>query len=48
MCGKFEVEHEIYTNEYGYFVIPDAYCPECLCVLTQVIDHVQQKGNING
>ena len=40
MCGKFTVEHEVDTNEHGYFTIQDAYCPECLGIMEQVIDHL--------
>jgi len=36
-CG-FEVEWEARTNEYGFFEIPDAYCPNDYCMLDQVID----------
>lgn len=39
VCGKFEIEHEVDINEHGYFSISDAYCPECLCILNQTIDH---------
>lgn len=38
MCGKFKVEHEVDTNEYGYFSFPEAYCPHCLAILGVVID----------
>lgn len=38
MCGKFHVEHEVDVNEHGYFTFPTAHCPECFCVLEQVID----------
>lgn len=43
VCGKFEVEHEITVNEYGYFSIPYAYCPECLCIMEQIIDHHEKE-----
>lgn len=38
MCGKFEITHEVDTNEYGYFVFPEAHCPECFAIMEQVID----------
>lgn len=38
VCEKFKIEHEVSVNKYGYFAIPDAYCPECFCLLEQVID----------
>lgn len=38
MCGKFKVEHEVNTNEHGYFVFPQAQCPECLAILVQEVD----------
>lgn len=31
-CG-FWVQRVFYTNEYGYFEIPDAYCPACFQLL---------------
>jgi len=37
-CG-FEVVREVEVNKFGYFEIPDAYCPNDLFVLIQNIDH---------
>jgi len=31
-CG-FWVQHAFYTNEYGYFEIPQTYCPVCFHLL---------------
>ena len=31
-CG-FWVQRVFYTNEYGYFEISDAYCPDCFQLL---------------
>ena len=45
MCGKFKVEHEIDTNEYGYFVFSEAYCPNCLAILEAVIDNLPKSIN---
>lgn len=47
MCGKFKVEHEVDINEHGYFTFPEAYCPECLAVLTCVIDKKENDGPRN-
>ncbi len=38
MCGKFEVEHLVDTNEHGYFTFSEAHCPECLALLNAVMD----------
>lgn len=42
MCGKFKVEHEIDTNEHGYFTLTEAHCPECLAVMVVVVDHLSE------
>ncbi len=34
-CG-FWIERVFYTNEYGYFEISAAYCPDCLNILTWI------------
>jgi len=39
VCKKFKVEHDVNVNKHGYFSIPIAYCPECLCILIQEINH---------
>lgn len=31
-CG-FWIQRVFYTNEYGYFEIPAAYCPNCFNLL---------------
>ena len=37
---EFEIEETIMMGKTnGIFQIPDAYCPECLCVMEQIIDH---------
>lgn len=38
VCGKFKTEHKLDMNEYGYFSIPEAYCPQCFALLIVVID----------
>ena len=38
MCGKFRTEHKIDINEFGYFSVPEAYCPQCFALLIVVID----------
>ena len=30
----FEVTHPADTNDHGYFVLPQAYCPECFCLMS--------------
>lgn len=37
ICG-FKVEWFAYVNENGFFVIPDAYCPNDFGMLTQEIN----------
>ena len=36
VCG-FTVDYDIDTNEYGFFVMPEAYCPNDLLMLEQEI-----------
>jgi len=31
-CG-FWVQRVFYTNEFGYFEIPNSYCPDCFNIL---------------
>ena len=38
MCGKFDKIIDVDVNEHGFFVFPEAHCPECLCILEQDID----------
>lgn len=38
VCGKFEKIIDVNINEHGFFVFPEAHCPECLCILEQDID----------
>lgn len=37
VCG-FKSEWYCYVNENGFFSIPNAYCPNDFCMLTQEID----------
>lgn len=37
LCG-YKVTWTCYTNEYGFFSIPDAFCPNDLMQLDQEID----------
>lgn len=49
-CG-YKKEHEIDTNEHGYFSIPIAYCPDCFSVLDQYVLPSKNEGvftKING
>lgn len=34
----FEIEWFAYINEYGFFQIPEAYCPNDFTILTQDIN----------
>lgn len=38
MCRKFDKFIDVDVNEHGFFEIPEAHCPECLCILEQDID----------
>ena len=40
MCGNFRIEHDADTNEHGYFVFPEAHCPECLGILQVDVDEL--------
>lgn len=48
MCGKFETQYWLDENEYGFFAVPDAYCPECFALLDQIINHNNKDKNANG
>lgn len=37
VCG-FEIKWDLDVNEYGFFQIPDAYCPNDFILLIQEID----------
>lgn len=37
ICG-FKVEWFVYTNENGFFVVPDAFCPNDFGQLVHVLD----------
>ena len=37
MCGMFHKEIEFNTNEHGFFVLPEAHCPECCAMLEQTM-----------
>lgn len=37
LCG-FEVVWLCYTNEHGFFQIPDAFCPNDFMLLEQEVD----------
>lgn len=37
VCKKFKIEHTVDINEYGFFAIPDGYCPHCFNPLVQDI-----------
>lgn len=39
VCG-FSVEYDLDTNEYEFFVMPDAYCPNDLLMLDQEIRQI--------
>lgn len=43
ICGKFEVEHEVDINKFGYFTFPQAFCPECLSILDQIINGEEKQ-----
>ena len=36
VCG-FSVDYDIDTNEYGFFVMPQGFCPNDLLILDQEI-----------
>lgn len=51
-CG-YRIERVFYTNEYGYFEIPEAACPDCFNVLMHEIkelpkDITEVAKNIKG
>lgn len=45
MCGKFRTTFYVDKNEHGFFCFPDAYCPKCLAIMVQVIDHLGERNN---
>ena len=36
----FTVEYDLNTNEHGFFVMPEAYCPNDLLILEQEIQRL--------
>lgn len=43
VCGKFNITRPIETNEYGYFELPEAYCPYCFSILIQILDNEDKQ-----
>lgn len=43
VCKQFEKIVDIAVNEHGYFTFPDAYCPHCLSLMEQIINHHKDK-----
>ena len=43
VCG-FSTEYDLDTNEHGFFVMPDAYCPNDLLLLEQEIRKDEWNG----
>ena len=44
-CGlcDFKATREVKTNEFGYFEIPDAFCPNDFSILNQIVDGMKDK-----
>jgi hypothetical protein len=43
VCG-FTADYDIDTNEHGFFVMPEAYCPNDLLILEQEIQRYVEGG----
>jgi len=40
VCG-FTVDYDLDVNEHGFFVLPEAYCPNNLLILDQEIRQIR-------